>query len=758
MKVCALLSGGKDSVYCLHHAVLEGHVPIALASLTPPQGLDELDSFMYQTVGSSGLATLAQALGLPLVTHTIRGTARNQGSQYGSRDHSHQTTPQEQGDETEDLLHLLERVKASYPDVQGITVGAILSNYQRVRVEHVCARLGLVPLAYLWQRDQRLLLAEMVDAGIDSVLVKVAGAGLGIEHLGKSLKEMQPTLLKLNKLYDTHPCGEGGEYETFTLDAPLFLRRVQLKRTTLVTSVADPRATVAHWHLDELALSPLKDAYAGAETGEERWRVGRELCERPSTHQTPDGWVYLAELAAPPAQRGPDVPIEDEVRGCFASLIAALSTHSLTPLDLSHLTIYLSPSASTMALFPRINSVYASFFGTAPPTRACVAVPGAGHGRGWRVKLEGVARGLSYWAPANIGPYSQSILTANRLFTAGQIPLLPSDLSLSPSPSPPPTSAAPHPPHAAYFARSAALAMQHVHRIAAASLPSPSPARRKEGGVLWLAPGGDAREWRGRCGAGGAVWAVAAAGERRGVGEGEGEVEEEEGNEDEDALRGSDDEAEQDDDDDDDEATPPLVIVEAAALPRGAPLEWQVTYCGGGVAVLDGDGADSEEEESEEVRAEKARAARRREEDGRCVRMETVSNTTARPVVYHRSCATPSLSPGLSPHHARGSAFALLACSVTPSRLGADERALHPLPGLARGEVAQVRAFYRTGDASASQVRALAHRVLGIDTTAAAAAGPPALSLVPATRLAVLAQAGEVEEAGVVFVLVGGVE
>lgn len=327
-----------------------------------------------------------------------------------------------------------------------------------------------------------------------------------------------------------------------------------------------------------------------------------------------------------------------------------------------------------MALFPRINSVYASFFGTAPPTRACVAVPGAGHGRGWRVKLEGVARvrvpegqgeeggregderkalhvqGLSYWAPANIGPYSQSILvrlgsslclcpslpplpddapspyhtqTANRLFTAGQIPLLPSDLSLSPSPSPPPTSAAPHPPHAAYFARSAALAMQHVHRIAAASLPSPSPARRKEGGVLWLAPGGDAREWRGRCGAGGAVWAVAAAGERRGVGEGEGEEEEEEGNEDEDALRGSDDEAEQDDDDDDDEATPPLVIVEAAALPRGAPLEWQVTYCGGGVAVLDGDGADSEEEESEEVRAEKARAARRREEDGRCVRMET---------------------------------------------------------------------------------------------------------------------------------------
>ncbi|KPV71892.1 uncharacterized protein RHOBADRAFT_307, partial [Rhodotorula graminis WP1] len=227
MKVCALLSGGKDSVYTLHAAVVEGHLPVALASLVPPRGQDELDSFMYQTVGSSGLATLADALDLPLVTHTITGTARNQRAEYGSREGTAATTTaDDQGDETEDLYDLL--VKLAHPDVKAITVGAILSNYQRVRVEHVCARLGLVPLAYLWERDQKDLLADMVDADIESILVKVAGAGLGVQHLGKTLAQMQPTLLKLNKIYDTHPCGEGGEYETFTLDAPLFLRRVQL--------------------------------------------------------------------------------------------------------------------------------------------------------------------------------------------------------------------------------------------------------------------------------------------------------------------------------------------------------------------------------------------------------------------------------------------------------------------------------------------------------------------------------------------------
>lgn len=40
-------------------------------------------------------------------------------------------------------------------------VGAILSNYQRVRVEAVCERLGLKTLAFLWQRDQSELLSEV---------------------------------------------------------------------------------------------------------------------------------------------------------------------------------------------------------------------------------------------------------------------------------------------------------------------------------------------------------------------------------------------------------------------------------------------------------------------------------------------------------------------------------------------------------------------------------------------------------------------
>lgn len=114
-------------------------------------------------------------------------------------------------DETEDLYELLKDVKvkiwtnlhrsvlhqllcydvlfllqAQFPDVTGVSCGTIISNYQRFRVEHTCQRLGLTPLAYLWQRDRGELLAEMLTGGLEAVLVKTAGAGLVPDkHLGE---------------------------------------------------------------------------------------------------------------------------------------------------------------------------------------------------------------------------------------------------------------------------------------------------------------------------------------------------------------------------------------------------------------------------------------------------------------------------------------------------------------------------------------------------------------------------------------------
>lgn len=75
---------------------------------------------------------------------------------------------------------------------------------------------------------------------------------------------------------------------------------------------------------------------------------------------------------------------------------------------------------SDMDTFSRMNNVYKKYFGSNPPGRACVAVdlPPDVH-----IRIHALAysennplsrkalhvQGLSYWAPANIGPYSQSV-------------------------------------------------------------------------------------------------------------------------------------------------------------------------------------------------------------------------------------------------------------------------------------------------------------------------------------------------------------
>lgn len=72
---------------------------------------------------------------------------------------SYNMTP---GDEVEDMLLLLKEVKKQIPSVSAVSSGAIASDYQRLRVESVCSRLGLVSLAYLWKQDQSFLLQQMV--------------------------------------------------------------------------------------------------------------------------------------------------------------------------------------------------------------------------------------------------------------------------------------------------------------------------------------------------------------------------------------------------------------------------------------------------------------------------------------------------------------------------------------------------------------------------------------------------------------------
>ena len=75
----------------------------------------------------------------------------------------------------------------------------------------------------------------MCQFDVDAILIKVCSIGLKEKHLGKNLKAMQAELLKLNGLYGVHVCGEGGEYETLTLDCPAFIKKLELYQETNLT-------------------------------------------------------------------------------------------------------------------------------------------------------------------------------------------------------------------------------------------------------------------------------------------------------------------------------------------------------------------------------------------------------------------------------------------------------------------------------------------------------------------------------------------
>lgn len=184
MKVLALVSGGKDSCLNMMHCIANGHEIIALANTFMNETTVDLpdlqniatrnrdqdpdyESYMYQTVGTEGIRDIAEAMGLPLFRRRIKGTAINKKLYYSP----------EKEDEIEDLYELVKEAKEKMPDIEAVASGAILSDYQRTRVENICSRLGLKSLAFLWHRPQIDLLKEMILYGIDAVIIKVAGIG-----------------------------------------------------------------------------------------------------------------------------------------------------------------------------------------------------------------------------------------------------------------------------------------------------------------------------------------------------------------------------------------------------------------------------------------------------------------------------------------------------------------------------------------------------------------------------------------------------
>uniref|UniRef100_A0A669EB82 Diphthine--ammonia ligase n=1 Tax=Oreochromis niloticus TaxID=8128 RepID=A0A669EB82_ORENI len=122
MKVVALISGGKDSCYNMMQCVAAGHRIVALANLRPAH-TDELDSYMYQTVGHQAIELYADAMDLPLYRRTIQGSSLDTSRNYRETE----------GDEVEDLYQLLHLVKCRTTGARRRDTAGIKMNWDGMR-------------------------------------------------------------------------------------------------------------------------------------------------------------------------------------------------------------------------------------------------------------------------------------------------------------------------------------------------------------------------------------------------------------------------------------------------------------------------------------------------------------------------------------------------------------------------------------------------------------------------------------------------
>ncbi len=202
LHVAALVSGGKDSALALYRALKQGYKVKYLVTMIPQRP----DSWMFHYPNIHLADLFAEAVGIPLVKGETSGVKET---------------------ELENLKRLLANLQ-----VDGVVTGAIMSQYQKKRIDRICQELNLKSIAPLWHENPQKLLAEMVDLNFEVLIVGVYAYGFDITWLGRKINQKTISdLIKLSKKYQISVVGEGGEYETLVLDAPFFKKRIQLVQT-----------------------------------------------------------------------------------------------------------------------------------------------------------------------------------------------------------------------------------------------------------------------------------------------------------------------------------------------------------------------------------------------------------------------------------------------------------------------------------------------------------------------------------------------
>lgn len=197
MRAC-LFSGGKDSTLAVHRMHENGKdVELLLTAFSKNDY-----SYMFHTPNIRLSSMQAESLGIKQATFDTEGI------------------------KDEELIDLERALKEH--DVTELVTGAVASNYQKARIDAICNKLGILHVSPLWHIDPLEELGE-ISRNFNAIIMQVSAEGFDDSMLGAKIDaKIVEKLVALNKRYGINMLFEGGEAETFVLDAPLFKKRLEV--------------------------------------------------------------------------------------------------------------------------------------------------------------------------------------------------------------------------------------------------------------------------------------------------------------------------------------------------------------------------------------------------------------------------------------------------------------------------------------------------------------------------------------------------
>ena len=203
MKTAVLFSGGKDSTMSAYLAKQQGHELVCLISMIS----ENPDSFMFHTQNIMLVKKQAEVMNLPLLIQPTEGKKE---------------------EELLDLERIIYDAIHQFK-IEAVVTGALYSEYQKSRIQKICDLLGLKCINPLWHKDEFEYLSDLIKNKFKVIITSVAAHGLDDSWLGREIDEkFIEDIKELNKKYKVHPAGEGGEFETFVLNCPLFKRELKV--------------------------------------------------------------------------------------------------------------------------------------------------------------------------------------------------------------------------------------------------------------------------------------------------------------------------------------------------------------------------------------------------------------------------------------------------------------------------------------------------------------------------------------------------